>query len=260
MRLFVFTLLFAALLPVGRSDGPSPDVAAPDPFTGMPDPLAEALRAYTKDAPRWAYTQRVTQFDRKGVMKGGQVSRYDPSQHYDVQWTLLEQDGQTATERQQKKFRQERAKLQQKRQPLGELLQLDRATLVEGQPDSADFLTYEVPLRPGEDMRLPPEKFQVFVKIACGTHQLHAIDVRLRGNLRVGGVVNVKSGEAHLKFEGVKPEFGPAPAFVSASGSVFIFFIPLGGRTEVTRSDFRRVTPYDDRFKVKLGALKLIDF
>ena len=34
----------------------------------------------------------------------------------------------------------------------------------------------------------------------------------------------------------------------------------LGGSAHVTWTDFKRVTPYNDRFVVELGELKVLDF
>lgn len=233
----------------------------PDPFGGVPAPLAEALRSYGKDAPRWAYTQRFVEFDRKGRENESWIARFDPSQHYDVQWTLLEKNGKPITDSQQKKFRKERAKLEQKgRVRLGEALDLKRAALLPDQPDSVELLTYEVPLRPIEGSPFPPEKFQVFVKVARENHALHAIDLKLRDRVRLALVLNVKAADAHIEFAAVRPDTGPAIAKIAASAAGSVAFIPVGGRVEATRSDFKRVTPYDDRFVVKPGPLRTIDF
>lgn len=232
-----------------------------DPFAGVPAPLAEALRSFGKDAPRWAYTQRFTEFNRKGGENDSWVARYDPSQHYDVQWTLLEKNGKPATESQQKKFRKERAKLEEKgRVRLGEALDMKRAVLLPDQPGVGDVLTYEVPLRPLEGSKFPPEKFQVFVKVDHERHALRAIDLKLREHVRVALVLNVKAADAHIEFASVRDDAGPAITKITGGGAGSVMFLPVGGRIEETRSDFKRVTPYDDRFVVKPGPLRTIDF
>lgn len=268
MRLFVFLtaslILSAPLLRAEEPVAPAPAAAVEDPadpFHGVPVPLAEALRNYAKDAPRWAYTQRLSQYDRKGKPTETWVARHDPSQHYDVQWTLLERDGKAPTEKQQKKFRADRLEQERKgRKALGELLVLPQAVLLADQTDSPDALVYEVPLKRSEDMRLPPEKFLVQVKITRDTHRLQSIDVLLRAKIRLVGVFSLKAGEAHIRFADVTPEFGPAVSQVSASGSGSVFFVPVGGKTELVRSDFKHVKPYDERFEVKFGPLRTIDF
>lgn len=232
-----------------------------DPFAGVPAPLAEALRNYGKDAPRWAYTQRFVEFDRKDRENESWVARFDPSQHYDVQWTLLEKNGKAPSDSQQKKFRKERAKLEQKgRVRLGEALDVKRAVRLADQADSVELLTYEVPLQPIEGSKFPPEKFQVFVKIGREKHDLRTIELKLRERVRVALVLNVKAVDAHIDFAAVRPDAGPAVVKFSAGGTASVMLVPVGGRVEATRSDFKRVTPYDDRFVVKPGPLRTIDF
>lgn len=260
MRLFLWVFLGGMQLATLRAEE-AVSADPYDPFAGVPTPLAEAMRSFAQDAPRWAYTQRFVQYDRKGAVKEQWVARHDPSQHYDVQWTLLERDGRPPTEAQQKKFRKARAKMQQQgRKSLGELLELKRATLVPDQADAALPLTYEVPLRPDEEGRLPPEKFQVLVRVERATHRLASIDVKLRERFRVALLVNVKAGDARIEFTPVLPAAGPAITKIEGGGTVSVLLVPFGGRVEATRTDFKRVTPYDDRFVVKPGPLRTIDF
>jgi hypothetical protein len=89
---------------------------------------------------------------------------------------------------------------------------------------------------------------------------LKLIDVKLRENIRVAGIVNLKAGDARLEFAPVLPEHGPALTAISAGGTASLLFITVGARAEAVRTDFKRVTPYDERFQVKLGPLKAIDF
>jgi hypothetical protein len=246
----LLVFLFAAASAIATDD-------PADPLAGCPEPLAAAIRAFGRDAGRWAYTQHIVQYDRKGRVEQEQLARHDPSRHYDVQWTLLKQNGKDATESQAKKFRKDRAKMSKNRRTLGELLVLKDAKLVR---ESGDELVYEVPLKKDDDNRLPPEKFEVLVKVHRAPQTLRAIDVQLKKSWRFVGVVNVKSGEAHLTFDTVLPEHGPAVTSISGEGRATILMVPVGAKAEVKRSDFKRVTPYDERFNVKIGPLKAIDF
>ena len=269
LLVFLFSALAGSAQDTGRTSA-SPEsemvVAAPaedeqeniyDPFYGAPKPLVAALRKFGRDANRWAYTQHLVTSDGKGRVKDQKVVRYDPSQHYDEQWTLLSDDGKPASESQVKKYRRQMAKRAKERRTIGELLDLKRSTLVA--QDEAQ-LVYEVPLIFDENVRFPPDKFQAFVTIDAVTHTLGAIDVKLRDSLRVAGVVKVKSGEARITFEAVLPEHGPAITQLKVAGAGSVLFVPLSSRTEATRTEFKRVTPYDDRFTVKPGPLKMIDF
>ncbi len=258
MRIFLFVLCGAVLLAATLRAEPAGEPSNPyDPLAGVHPPLAAALRQFGKDSPRWAYTQRFTQFDKDGKEKSSWLARFDPSQHYDVQWNLLEEDGKAATERAQKKFRKERAKLSKDRRTLGELLILPQATIAF---QSGREIVYEVPLKLEDGTRFPPEKFQVFVTVDREKQTLKLLDVKLRENIRVIGVVNVKSGDARLEFAPVVDGHGPALTAISAGGTASLLFITVGARAEAVRTDFKRVTPYDERFKVELGPLKAIDF
>lgn len=261
MRRLVFLLSGLVWLALAaRADETIASAPADDPFAGAPLPLAEAVRGFAKDANRWAFTEEHVELDKKGVVKSRNRSRFDPSQHYDVQWTMLEKDGRPATEAEQKKFRKTRTKQTQRdRKTLGELLDLAHATEVAG-ADAATSITYEVPLRKLDDSRFPPEKFQVFVRVARADHCLQSIEVRLREKVRVALVVGVKAAAGRLEFERVLADAGPAVTKVSATGSASVLFVPFNAHVEITRSEFKRVTPYDDRFVVKPGPLRTIDF
>lgn len=254
---FFFSVLCGAVLLATALRADEPESNPYDPLAGVHPPLAAAFRKFGRDAGRWAYTQKFAQLDKDGKVKDSWVARFDPSQHYDVQWTLLEQDGQPVTERQQKKFRKERAKRAKDRKTLGELLLVQQAVVAF---ESKNELVYEVPLKLEESSRFPPEKFQVFITIDRQKEQLKLVDVKLRQNVRVAGVVNVKSGDARLEFATVMPEHGPALVAVSGGGTASLFFVTVSARAESMREDFKRVTPYDERFQVKIGPLKAIDF
>lgn len=255
MRLFLFLVgSFAALAVIAAAN----DDASPyDRLADAPPPLAAAIRNYAKDAGRWAYTQHSVEFDRKGKVNKERLIRYDPSRHYDEQWTLLSEEGREPTPERAKKYSRKQAKRNPDRRTLGELLELKHATLVK---EDADVLTYEVPLVLKNNTRLPPEKFQVFVEIDRPTQTLRNIDVKLRDSMRMALVVKVKSGGAQLEFARVLPDFGPTLTGIKAEGAGSILLVPIGGAAEVKRTEFKRVTPYDERFEVKLGPLKAIDF
>ncbi len=255
--LFLLLCTLFAVLPGLRAEDEQPELNPYDPFAVAPGPLAQALRRFANDASRWAYTQRTVEFERDGSVKRTTVARFDPSQHYDVQWTLIERDGKPPTDSQQKSFQKRRAKREKERKSLGEVMELAKATVAF---QSSKEIVYEVPLKLENDSRFPPDKFQAFVTVDRAAQRLKLIDVKLRENLRVFGVVNVKSGDARLEFAEVMPEHGPALATISAGGVASVMFIPVGGRVDLVRSEFKRVTPYDERFQVKLGPLKAIDF
>jgi hypothetical protein len=259
MRALLFWWLTTLLLvaPALGTDEPATADLRHDGLDGAPAPLATALRDFGRDAQRWAYTQRVVQYNRKDTVKSVWVARYDPSQHPDEQWTLLERDAEEPTAGELRRFRREQAKRERNRRTLGELLNLDQAVLAR---ESETALVYEVPLRREPGTRFPPEKFEVLITLTSGSHLLERIEVRPRERFRVGVVVNVKAGHAQLDFSRVLPDAGPALTAIAAGGTASVLLVPVGGRVEIVRTDLRRVRPYDERFTVELGPLKAIDF
>ena len=232
--------------------------ATRDPLAGAPEPLAAAIRNYGKDADRWAYTQHSFEYDGKGRLNEEKLVRFDPSKHYDEQWTLLLTGGKEPTEAQQKKYRRKKADREKKeKRTLGELLNLRKAVVVD---ESAAALTYEVPLSLENNTRLPPKKFQVFVRLDKASQSLRLVEVKLRESMRFALVVKVKKGGARIEFSQVQPEFSAVVSGVSVEGQGSVMFVPVGGRAEMMRTDYKRVTPYDERFNVKIGPLKALDF
>jgi hypothetical protein len=235
----------------------SPGVEERDLLAGAPAPLAEALRAFSQERDRWAYTEHFTSRDRKGATKETRVIRFDPSLAPEDRWALLEEDGRVADERAQRKFRRQMTKDGDKRIKLSEYLQLDRATVVRESPGET---VYEVPLRKENNDRLPPDKFQVLVTLSRSPARLAAIDVVLREPMRMALVAKVRSGGASIRFARASEEHGPVVHAVSGQGEATVLLVRVGGSFRAERSEFKRVTPFDERFRVKMGNLDYLDF
>ena len=271
-----FRLLFGfVLLPIAGplhlpAVGAALALAAPllPPVGGAPRTLLEdALAQIAADAERWAYTETTLTKDTKGNSKGEKIVRYDPSKPYDEQYTLLKIDGQPPTESQlakyrrtQEKKRRDRAQRELKGLPgrsLGELVDLAHATVVE---EDAAKITLEVPLRQQDNLRFPPEKFRVLARLDQARPSFENVAVRLREPLRTAVVVKLKSGELNADFTRVHPQFAPALTGLHAAGAGSVLFFPIRGSFDLRRTDFQRVKPYSERFGVKIGPLKVLDF
>jgi hypothetical protein len=73
-------------------------------------------------------------------------------------------------------------------------------------------------------------------------------------------VVKVKTGEANIDFVRVDPAHNPVPAGISGDATATVLFMKFGGGFDLKRTDFKRVKPYSERFGVKIGPLKALDF
>jgi hypothetical protein len=235
----------------------------------VPPLLETALDKIAADYDRWAYKQRIVEKNDKGKVLREAVVRFDPSKPYAEQFTPLKLDGQEPTAAQRRKYREQGerradriAKAESEgtnppRKTLGELMDLDAATLIE---ESAEVATFEVPLKKEGNTRLPPEKFQVLARVSKRSGAFESIVAQLRQPLRTELVVKIKSGVGRLEFATVDPRFPPAVSTISGHGAGSILFVPVGRSYDLQRGDYQRVKPFADKFAVKLGPLKSIDF
>lgn len=252
---FVPFLLWASVL---AAEQPQP-VVSPE-LEGLPVPLAIALQQLMKDEGHWAFTQTTQIFDRDGQPEGGlQVERYDPSQPEEEQWTLLLRKGEPPTERQVRSWRRKKAKEMRRREEktLGEVLDFNRAQVTR---EDAQAFVYEIPLKQSASRRFPAEKFVAFMTVDRAGQQLAHFSLKARESFRMVGVAKVEKIEIEAEFAKVEAPYAAQPSVITASGTGKILFFRVGGSAHVTWTDFKRVTPYNDRFVVELGELKVLDF
>jgi hypothetical protein len=227
--------------------------------------LNDSLHKVADDLRRWAYTEHRIIRDSKGRVKSEQVVRYDPSRPYAEQWTPLKIDGREPTAREQTKFRRkgeeadpERPASNRKRYPsLGEVLDVGKSFIASETPTHRVF---EIPLLKAGNERFPPEKFQVHARLTREGSRLENISVLLRESFRSKLVVKIKSGDASLEFAQVDPKHPPTLQAITGDADWSILFFGGGGSLDLKRTELKRVKPYDERFEVKIGTLKTIDF
>lgn len=225
-----------------------------------PPLLAEALEKVQADENRWAFTQTTQVYDRKGREKGGvTVERFDPSQPYDQQWTLRRFEGREPTAREERAWRKRKAKETKRREEksLGEIMDLARARETERKDGQVFF---EVPLQAGASKRLPAEKFAVLMVVDAASATLRAFQLKTVAAFRTLGVAKVDHIEIKADFETVAPQYTPQPSRMTASGTGRLLFFRVGGAAVIRWADFKRVRPYDERFEVKIGEMKVFDF
>lgn len=228
-------------------------------------PLLAALASFQQGEGHWAYRQQETQNDRKGQPKLSRVLQIDPSQPWDRRETLVELNGVSATARAQADYQKEREKERRRAERRGgapvhlrDQLLLDQAVV---RQSTADALVFEVPLDPHAQDALPPDKLEVLITVDPTTAQLRHADLRLRAAVRKIGVAKIKALEMSIGFSPAPEAARPAVISVlDAAASASLVFFPVGMSIHVERTDFRWVTPYDDRFEVQVGTATAIDF
>lgn len=260
MRRCFFLILSACALAGATWAEPAPPAVLSPELEGVPAPLAAALQKLMADDDHWAYTQTTQVFDRKGQPEPGpQVERYDPSQPDEAQWTLLQYKGRVPTDREVRSWKRKKEKELRRREEksLGEVLDFARAAV---QREEGSTVVYEVPLKASASRRFPAEKFVAYFAVNRGRQELERFGLRARESFRMVGVAKVDKVEIDAQFATVDPQFAPQPRLILASGTGRVLFFRVGASAEIKWSDFKRVTPYNDRFVVELGELKVLDF
>lgn len=227
--------------------------------------LEAAIAKLVADDGRWAYTQQVRTFD-DGKVDDDRVERYDPSKPEGDQWELLKVDGRLPTQSEREKWEKrkrretKRKEGAEQRQSLATYLDFEHATV---RTETPELVSYEVPLKSLGNKRFPPEKFVVTTTVSKTREAFERIELNLREAFRVKGVLGlakIDSAGASIRFEVVDPAHAPAVTAIDANGTGRIIFIKVGGQAELRRSAYQRVKPYKDRFAVKVGDVKAIDF
>ncbi len=226
-----------------------------------PGLLDQAIRKLIADEDHWAFTQSTLRFDRSGKPEGGPtVERYDPSKPIGQEWQLIKYAGHSPSELDMRIWHYQKGKAMKHHgeKTLGDVLDLNHAALAAETPALATFL---VPILKGASDRFPADKLEVFMAVDKRLGALTSFSLRPREPFRYAGVVKVVSGDLEGRLDVVKENTTPALVWWKGSGRLRIMgFIPFGIAREASYADFRRVTPYSDRFEVKIGDIKALNF
>ena len=118
-----------------------------------------------------------------------------------------------------------------------------------------------MPLLPDEETGFSTDKIRMVVNLDPTDETLQKIDARLTEAVRQKAVAKVK--DLHLTIEFSRPlpdEEAVALIKLRGQAAASMLFFPVGGEVQLERSNFRRVTPYDDRFEVQVGPATTLDF
>lgn len=257
-RFFPFLAVCLLALPLARAE--------------KPNLLLEALARSLADEGYWAYTETSREFDQKGRSSGDTIVRFDPSKPYAEQFTPLKIEGKPPTAKQLKEYRQRG---------------IDRGKEIESEPaqenadanaefdltdSSLDFarakiagengasVTYEVPLRKTGRGGPPAEKFLIVIRVNRDRRALESITTRLLSPVRLMLVMKINPGELKTEYTVIDPKYPPAMTSFGGKLSGSLLFLKDGGTLDEKRTDFQRVKPYGDRFRVKIGPIKALPF
>jgi hypothetical protein len=207
-----------------------------------PSPLEEAIEAWLGERDHWAFTQRAVEYQDGKPRE--RLERYDPSLPGNQRWNLLAIDGRvpTAQERaawEKKKFKKNRRRFDS---PIGDFFDFKRAKILE---ETAKTIRYSLGLRGDKSWLFPTDKVDVMVTIDKQTRALEHLSANVREPFKVLlGIARITNGSVDLVFDDTEAAL---PASAQPTGSAKMTVSRFGERVDFTWSEFKRVTPHQDR-------------
>jgi hypothetical protein len=253
------------------AEGPAPPPGEP------PTLLEDAFNKLMENQGHWAFTQVQTVSGFTAALGRETIFRVDPSKPYPEQFSPLTVEGRPPTDGEREEFRDlgeriAKRRLRDKRDTprhTGDELQINlnsrivipdllHAAVV---AETETSVTYAVPLREkGEGSSSPFDGFQVTARVSKPRREFEHATFRQRSAMRVAVVARVSDAVIDCDFGPADPAFPAVIMTEHEEATVRILFVKRRLKVEVRRDGFARVTPYDDRFGVKVGPLRSVDF
>ncbi len=240
-----------------------------------PPLLAAAFRQFLADQNRWAYTETRSHQAKTGQTVRDRVTVIDPSVVYAHQIVPEVINGIAATPAQIAEWARRNDETARQRQALVERLgglspepdfqlkifqhnirpQFDRATVF-AEDDTS--VTFEISLELDDGRPFP--EYQLTARVDKARRDFLHATFRQTTLIRQGAG---KWTDGLIEVHFTRPDLNHAtvPASIVSQATQKPLFGPASkwhNRTE--RTDFRRVTPYDERFNVKIGPLRVLGF
>ncbi len=200
-----------------------------------------ALGKIGLDADCWAFTETSHPLDGDHVT----TVRFDPSKPPEESSTLLKVDGKDP----------KAAYLQQWRNeghgalpglgelpPLSSVVDLDDVRIYS---DETAAVVFELPVK-ASNSEFPADKFQARFRVNKTLRGFEDFSVKLRESMRVAGIAKVTDAGLEARFQTFDPALAPQPVLLKMGGGVRVLFVKISRAFEVTRTDFKRVIPFDD--------------
>ena len=205
--------------------------------------LNRAAAKWLAEDNHWAFTARVREFDRAGVVKEVRVERYDPSQPGEARWTLQTVNGAAPTTERLAAWQKHKAKrLRSEPRVLAEYFDFDNARVAGA---TSQVIHYVLPVHSTHAWLLPLEGIVLTVTVnraaAAITEVKAGIDEPFRAALGLARILEVNFD---LKVGPATPGGAiPVPAAAQPAGVAEMVLERLGARIEYAWTDFQRVTP-----------------
>jgi hypothetical protein len=199
-----------------------------------------ALGKIGSDEGCWAYTETSRSLEDDHVT----TVRIDPSRSSEERCTLLKVDGKAPKAAYLKKWRDEgRGALP----ALGELPALSSIVDIDDvriYSDETAAVVFELPVK-ASSSEFPADKFQARFRVNKASRGFEDFSVKLRESIRVAGIAKVTDAGLEVRFQTLDPALAPQPAFLKIGGGARVMFVKISRAIEVTRTDFKRVVPFE---------------
>jgi hypothetical protein len=241
-----------------------------------PSLLGDAFNKLMDNQGRWAYTQTQEVAGLTAGLRRDTVLRVDPSKAYAEQFRPVLIEGAPPTPGQLDEFRGVGERVAKKRlrdqrdtkEHTGDELKISlnfqvvTPDLVHATVTAEDekSVTYEVPLRTTGGGGAAFDAFQVTARVSRQRREFEHATIRQRSPMRVEVLARVTDAEIDCEFTSVDPRFPSVITRETQKATVSILFVKRAVSFEMKRADFSHVTPYDERFGVKLGPIRTIQF
>ena len=206
-----------------------------------------ALDKVGLDADCWAFTETSRSLEDDRVTN----VRYDPSKPPEESNTLLKVDGKAPTAASLEQWRKEGRTVLP---GLGELPALSSVVDVNDvriYADETAAVVFELPVK-ASNTEFPVDKFQARFRVNKTHHGFEDFSVKLREPMRVAGIAKVTDAGLEARFQTFDSSLAPQPVLLKMGGGVRVLFVKISRSFEVTRTDFKRVVPFEEPVKPAL--------
>jgi hypothetical protein len=238
--------------------------------------LGDAFEKLVENQGHWSFRESESLQGLSRKAKGETILLIDPSKPYAEQFSPIQVEGRPPSAGERSDFRELGARVAKQRMreqrepgadPGGTLRirinsqevtpDIEHATV---QAEDAEGVTYRVPLRTSAGGGSAFDTFQLTARVNRARREFEHATIRQSHPMRIALVFSVADAVIDLDFAPVDPKYPSVITRIEQTATVGLIFIRRPISFEMLRSGFRRVAPYDERFGVKIGPLRTIDF
>ena len=111
--------------------------------------------------------------------------------------------------------------------------------------DETAAVVFELPVK-ASNAEFPAANFQARYRVNKTHRGFEDFSVKLRDAMSVAGIAKVTEAGLEARFQKFDPAFAPQPVLLKMGGGVHVWLVKVSRSFEVTRTDFKRVVPFDE--------------